>query len=657
MEYSEKLIISAAVKPALGFVDVLLNPKKEKLKNWIAKKEVNSKIKSDILSLMMSEFLDKSVAKVSRLSTLVFPQQKIHISDIYEPIAFSVFNYDYKKYLNLYSSNEAIDFFIKDGGSIKVLDGAGVGKSTFLKNLTLTLCSGGLKIPVFFEFSAYNYNLSLIENLTNCFSIDSYLFDINIFLKMLEDGWFVIILDGFDEIQRDSQRKIGNEIQYLSENKGKSTLILSSRPQDYIPSLFSETIIKLSKLNKDQARNILKKYDDISLHKIYLRMEKELGRVPVRFLEIPLLVGLLYRTYAYNNSIADSIAVFYSELYEALYKGHDLTKHGLVREKKSELDIDAFRKVLRVISFKFIFSNNEKRLDDSAFLNLVNEAIDFVNKKPKSACDFFVDIQEAVPLIFKEGLSYKFMHRTIPEYFSAEFINNQNKSADLLRKIFEKDNWRSFSQVLDFFYEINPNIYNKTITFQYASKFIENFSYNKNELLSTFLSMFDLDFCYWRYDELISFYEDRGDDFDEHDLDLPNFCVNDHLDGYDVMFRSEFEIYGVKYIYSVGRKNYKDLPSPVIKELAVSFFNQYVDEVNFNMFVVENFIEKEIIELNNSSLGGKTNFKNFNDFIFKLINDVQVNKAYVISHDKCVNIINKIKELDSLEENLNNLLS
>lgn len=649
-----KLMISSASKPAAGFIEILLAPKKEKFKSWVERREVEARLSSEDFSLILSRYIEKTVEKVSRLSTLVFPQQKIHISDIYEPIEFYVIGLGHKKE-DLYRGNSSLKFFNDDSVSIKVLDAAGVGKSTFLKNLTVNLCTEGVKIPIFFELSIYNYDLSLIDNLIQSISSFNEIIDKKVFLKMLSDGWFVVILDGFDEIQIGSQRKVGNEINELSLNKGKSSLILSSRPQDFIPALFSERAISLCKLNLNQTKNILKRYDKISLNKIYSKMIRELERVPARFLEIPLLVGLLYRTYAYNNSIADSISVFYSELYEALYKGHDLTKHGLVREKKSELDIDTFRKLLRVISFNFIFSNTENFFDDSAFISLISESASLVSKKPKSSSDYFSDILDAVPLILKEGISYKFMHRTIPEYFSAEFINNQNNSSDLLRRIFENENWRSSNQVLDFFYEVNQNIYNSVITSKYALDYISIFDKNKNEPLSTLLFTLDLDFSYWSYEDLINHYEEIGEVVDENNMELPTLSLDYESSDYRAVYTSEFTVLNKKYLYSIGNKKNVDLPNPVAKEILAEYLLDDLDD-DYALFVVENFKEQKCINLCNSLLSEKVNFSKFNNFILSTMRKISIKRSQIISYDKCVNLVNKVNEIEQRENDLKNLI-
>lgn len=461
----EKLAIEA-VKPAAGFIDALLGPKIQKLRLWAEERELKGKLDADILATVMERYLIKLSERVSEITSIAFPQLKLSIFDAYEPLAL--------RELLFNSSQRPTEYNIdKLASSNKrtyiIIDDAGMGKSTFSKFVVGKLLFKSNRIPILFELRKLNSEVSLIENLAAEFDFPGKVFDRELFYKLLEMGKFYVILDGFDEIQYEKQQNLANQIYDLSVKGGDNNLLLTSRPQDALPELINSTSLRFIPFTMDQASSLLSRYDAISKLDVGSRLIKEIDSVPEKFIESPLLVSLLYRTFGVNNSIANRISTFYDEIYQALYKGHDLiNKNGYSRDKKSGLDFEDFRKLLRSLCHYMMLNRKTSFQNWSEAVNFIDKAVSISSVRPTSSSMFLDDLLVAVPLMHKDGTEYKFLHKTILEYFSAEYLVFDKSSYALVEKIFSSKLAGSFSKVFDFLHDLNPSLFDLVITYFFA---------------------------------------------------------------------------------------------------------------------------------------------------------------------------------------------
>lgn len=504
MSTGEALLLKEALKPVSGIVDALIGPKIDRLKKWSKNKDIEAQIESDKLRKLLTEHTKRTIKKVSELSTIVFPQQKINIKDVYTPLKLRAID-NYYSQRNINSSAKINPY--AEGKSYLIIDNAGMGKSTYSKALCLFLIEKTQKIPIFFEVLDFNNKLSLVENLAKTLDDLDSQFDRDLFRKILVAGYFFIIIDGFDEATSGDKEILIPQLRELSEKKAKASLVLTSRPEERLPSLIDSTTYSLEPLNIRQVNVLLKKYDELANSNIGERLKKEIKKVPERFLKTPLLVGLLYRTFGFNLSIADKITVFYSEIYEALYKGHDLTKNGYVREKISKLDIDEFRKLLRSFAYQYIIRRETKEHTHDSLINLIREAKEFCSHPELVERNFLTDLILSVPLITKEGNILKFIHRSIAEYFAAEFITNIDERKALLSSILKSDIRPIFKETIEYIGEIEPNLYQEIVTSPIAEQFLLHKSrqpINTSELYKTTTFISEFFISYWEREKVLS---------------------------------------------------------------------------------------------------------------------------------------------------------
>lgn len=626
-------------KAVINTASTLLEDKIKSLKKWIRTKEIERLLKNqEKLEKKLFLQIERTIKRASEISTIIFPQHKIKIDSIYEPITLEL-----TSKTPIEKGKEGKIDINGHGKSYLIIDDAGMGKSTFVKHLTIEIIRNSEKVPILFELLNYNKNISLLENLAKDFDEVTDAFDRDIFLHLIVSGKFFIILDGFDEVNRDIVSKIKNEISELNEKKGKSCLILTSRPQEILPTLNNSINFKIKKLSKNQAKSILLKIDAICENEeTGKKLISEFKKIPERFTETPLLVGLLYKTYSYNKSIADNIAVFYSEIFQALYKGHDLTKAGFVRNKKSNLDISKFRNLLSAFSFLYIIEKEIPENSEQHIISTIENAIKILAYENVNAVDFFDDLLVSVPLLTKEGNSFKFMHRTIAEYFSAEFICNNLDNEKLLLGLKESSIYPFIWKTIDFVYEINADLYNKVITKELAEKFITNHGNSKNGAVFT-----TEEFLYDSYILITS-----------SDRPKPK-------SGYNRGIGRTIDINEQKFSLIISFREKEHIPKPVIKELFEKFDDSASPEDG--MTSIHNLLTSRFIENKHYKLCTIENKKIFKDNAFAEIiadfigsrlafYDIDQSGPIIISKTKCTKLLENVKKLKNRKNEILDLI-
>ncbi|MDN6870375.1 NACHT domain-containing protein [Aeromonas caviae] len=499
-------------KPSTSFLNALLAPKVEKIRRWAEGRELQGQLEPSALSEAMAEYLNKLSRRVAEITTIAFPLQRLNISEAYEPLYLSTVNNSIEEYptqFEAFSNKNKIDvpdLLSMNNSSFIIIDSAGMGKSTFSKHLVTQILFKTEKIPLFFELRKTDYEAGLIESIARELDSIGRSFPRELFYELINLGKFIIILDGFDEINIDNQVDLSSQIYDLSRKGGENILFLTSRPQEALPELIGSRTFQFSDFTKKQAISLVSRYDKIAGLDIGSRLTEQLESVPSRFIETPLLVSLLYRTFGTNNSIADRVCTFYDEIYHALYKGHDLiNKNGYVREKKSKLDFEDFRRLLRALCYYMAITRKTSFDNWGVFISYIKKASEMSSIKPASNQDFLDDLMVAVPLVQRDGLEYKFLHKTIMEFFAAEYLIYKNNSLEVVDKIFHGKLFPSFTKIFDFIHDISPTLFDNVVTKYHAQSLVSINKINKYsyQLLSTLLYKNDVKAGLWLVDESI----------------------------------------------------------------------------------------------------------------------------------------------------------
>lgn len=304
---------------------------------------------------------------------------------------------------------------------------AGQGKSILLRHICISELERCTRIPIFVELRRVSDRLSFKECIFNEFNVIGLKIDGRIFEKFAKSGKLLLLLDGYDEIDSKYNNLVSYEIEQLAKQYRGIKILVTTRPNTSggIEMSNNFSTVNLDNLENDEYINYINKlipkdkteYKELLLKKIrYSNQLREL-------LKTPLMITILIITYKSHQYIPSKISDFYEELFLILYQRHDGTKPGFVRQKNCKLDQYQSKKIMNamcciskhhrgiVFKEKDLYSFSEKALK---FYNLETEI------NPES---YYTDIIHLTGLIANEGDEFRFLHKSLQEFFCAKFIN------------------------------------------------------------------------------------------------------------------------------------------------------------------------------------------------------------------------------------------
>ncbi len=409
-------------------------------------------------------YLTQRYEKFLVIDTLVFPNKQTLLDTLYQPLTLVGQNCKNEK-IEIEIDNypqELIPEFIR----VIIEDTAGMGKSTISKKLFLSIVRQKTGIPVLIELSQINSKNSILKEIQNQISPIGKKISQDFLIKLINEGEFIFLFDGFDEISLDNREFAIRELHKFIEKANNNYFLITSRPEDSLASFGDFQKFKVNPLKKGEAYSLLSKYDEYSYKPISKSLIKQLNDNPKdslqEYLHNPFLVSLLYKSYEYKKDIPVKKSQFYQQVYDALFETHDLSKEGyLKRDKYSNLHIDDFERVLRYIGY-FSSIDNRVEYDKNGIIRYIDKAKKHLSDLSFRSSDFLKDLLKTVPIFKKEGNYYKWGHKSLQDYFAAKFLWIDSKEAQnkILRKIYDDPQNKRFYNFLDLFYELDPNLNN-----------------------------------------------------------------------------------------------------------------------------------------------------------------------------------------------------
>lgn len=476
-------IAKEVLKPSSGIIDALLTPKIKRLREWAAGRDLRARIDQDKLEDAFLAYMRRLLSRVSGVTTLVFPQQVLALPAIYESLKLEVrplnagmtleTNTPPAKGRLTRTQNQVTEISItRPGRRTYIVDSAGMGKSTFARHLIMREIVDSDRIPIFLELRRIGEGTSLFEALARDLDELHRVFDREAFLSLLARGRFLLVLDGLDEVSSATLPSLCQQIEELSTKAEESAIILTSRPEAPLPTMAGAQLLTFAPLSIEQAQSLVRRYDAVGQIDVGARLIRRFDTLPQQFLTTPLLVALSYRSFGYNGEVSSKVTSFYDELYSALYKGHDLTKAGFSRKKESGLDVDAFRRLLRGFAFLLAIQQKNSLSNSTAALKTIDDSIRLTGTHPTSSAAFLEDLLLAVPLLVRDGPELRFAHRTIEEFFAAEYIAFAQDGFEIAQEICRMQEGDRFSQMMSFLKDISPSLFKKAVAAPIARDFL-----------------------------------------------------------------------------------------------------------------------------------------------------------------------------------------
>ena len=167
-------------------------------------------------------YLRKTFERNSKIKTIIYRHRSENLYSFYEHI--------YVRYNKQIIYTEKIENLIRIGNKLIVSGLGGVGKSTLFKHLFLDTIQSTEYIPVLLEFRNFDNQLTVEDEIYKSLCDNGFDLERKYFQKSMEEGAYVILLDGYDELSENRVDKISKEIKSLSNKYDKNKYIISSRP-------------------------------------------------------------------------------------------------------------------------------------------------------------------------------------------------------------------------------------------------------------------------------------------------------------------------------------------------------------------------------------------------------------------------------------------
>lgn len=460
-----------------GIIENYLSP--------ILSKVYNKKDRSYIdFTFRFKEYLQRVYSYYSSSRTLVFGNQQKKLDDFYYPLNLEcIIDTDKEKKLNI-STLQYEDNFLPEFKKIIIVDNGGMGKSTIMKWLFLSVIKQRKGIPIFIELRKLKDKKTIIDEIIQELNPIDENIEREVVTKLISQGNFIFFLDGYDEISDEDREFVTIDLQTFISKSVNNLFIMTSRPETALNTFSDFKEFKVKKLLKKEAFELIKKIgnnSDKSLRLIKKIEENDIQNID-DFLQSPLLVSLLYKKFEHRENIPLHLQEFYYDVFEALFQDHDLTKgDSYIRNKKTKLSFTEFFQVLRELGF-YTLKKGEIEYNDAIltkYLQEISKRLPNIKFKPY---DFIDDLVKAVPLFNKEGLQYRWSHKSFQEYFAAEFIcrDSKDKQIDILQTMLNSSKAEKYVFVFNLCYDIDYKSFREALIIPYLREFI---SFYENKLL------------------------------------------------------------------------------------------------------------------------------------------------------------------------------
>lgn len=462
--------------------EVFLRPKFEKMKN-------KPKNTEDILEIL-EEYYQKAYNKNKYMNTIVFKQETKSLDELYIPLTIVKNGKNAKEKIVI---NNDVSNIFETKKRILIIDSAGMGKSTLTKFLYLKWLNTDFDIPFLIELRKVKNGMSLLDHICQELCLSEKRLSVNDIKFLVERGDFIFFLDGYDEIPKENKEEVTKEIEKFILEFGENSFMLTSRGEESLNVFNDFEKYHIRPLEKEEAYELIRKYDNygqVAENLINEIENNEQYEILEEFLENPLMVSLLYLTYHYKGIVQYKKPVFYRQVYDALYEGHDIVKgDGEIHKKKTGLDIDGFNDLLSAMGYLSIHKGKVS-FDRNDLKQLIKESLDiYWHEEEIDVNDVIHDILYAIPLFVEEGLEIKWAHKSFAEYFAANFIcfiEKEHENAIIESMMRATDN-NNLYNTIDFCYDMDTKLAQEIIVYGVVTEYIKFYDRflkeNNNELL------------------------------------------------------------------------------------------------------------------------------------------------------------------------------
>jgi len=371
----------------------------------------------------LAKFKDKYIEycnKILHIKTLASQDKSVFIDDIFVPLELAGTS------LSSITVHDNTTLGVEER-AVLIKGLAGQGKTTILRKLIANNSRRQKFLPIFYEFK--NYQGGSIE-----LAISSYLSNTGIEIseadieKILNDSNVRLYLDAFDESPYKYRSELLDQFQKLI-NKYNCHIVCTTRPETELDTISDIEIYYVSPLSQDQVFGIIHKTSTDKDKAIELC--EALKRSPLHnksdsILKSPILVVLFCISYNLGEEIPNTLSQFYGNIFDTIFYRHDNLKGKVNRIRHWNDNRRIYRELfdcLCFISQRCGFDSfSRDRL--SGFLS---DSLRYVGEDEKLSDKILNELITITNLIIEDGFNeYRFVHKSIQEFFTSSFICSLN---------------------------------------------------------------------------------------------------------------------------------------------------------------------------------------------------------------------------------------
>ncbi len=207
-------------------------------------------------SLGFGKYLERNYRRISKYKTILNQSTPVSLENSYESPNIQIED-------DIVNENK-FTAMLREIKFVVITGAGGSGKSIFLKHMFIKYYREALdEIPLFIELWNLKSNVSLLSYMRSQLADISSHFNEALFMYSMESGRYLILLDGFDEIDIEHRRQVAEEILDIAYKYGDNQILISSRPDDIFDSWNEFYVAIIEPFSKKQVLSLIRqlKYD------------------------------------------------------------------------------------------------------------------------------------------------------------------------------------------------------------------------------------------------------------------------------------------------------------------------------------------------------------------------------------------------------------
>ena len=269
--------------------------------------------------------LSRKLGSYEKIKTIKDPDKASKISSFYVSPQFTE---DSK---SSFCANNVDDFGCEEHTLIEGI--AGQGKSVFMRQLCVEEIKLGRRLPVLIELRKITSTKGLGEFVLEYLRTVGFCRCDDIWSYLLESGFAVLLLDGYDEVPEQCRMQLIHDINALAMSNDQLRIVLTSRPEPSIKGASCFRTVRMCRLDNTKRDAIIKKICDRSTAaKLIAKMGKNDSLSEI--VDTPLFATLLCIVYRIERRLPETVNEFYDMVFQTLLYRHDDHKEGYERPRK-----------------------------------------------------------------------------------------------------------------------------------------------------------------------------------------------------------------------------------------------------------------------------------------------------------------------------------